>query len=52
MPSRPTRPVAASAIDKHVYKVFPNDMNAHQTVFGGMIMAKCETVHTPAGSSM
>ena len=42
MPSRPTRPVAASAIDKHVYKVFPNDMNAHQTVFGGMIMAKCD----------
>ncbi len=33
------KPVAASAIQKHVYKVFPNDLNAHQTVFGGMIMA-------------
>ena len=37
-----SRPVDASAIEKHVYKVFPNDMNAHQTVFGGMIMAKCD----------
>lgn len=36
------RPVSASAIEQHVYKVFPNDMNSHQTVFGGMIMAKCD----------
>ncbi|MDC0662391.1 acyl-CoA thioesterase [Marinobacter sp. SS21] len=36
------RPVAASAIDNHVYKVFPNDLNSHETVFGGMIMAKCD----------
>ncbi|TVP54188.1 MAG: acyl-CoA thioesterase [Halomonadaceae bacterium] len=36
------KPVSASAIDNHVYKVFPNDMNAHNTVFGGMIMAKCD----------
>lgn len=36
------RTVASSAIDKHVYKVFPNDMNAQDTVFGGMIMAKCD----------
>lgn len=42
MPPRTMRPVSASAIDKHVYKVFPNDMNSHQTVFGGMIMAKCD----------
>lgn len=34
--------VSASAIDEHVYKVFPNDMNAQNTVFGGMIMAKCD----------
>ncbi|MFW5823706.1 MAG: acyl-CoA thioesterase [Marinobacter sp.] len=41
--SSPTpRTVAASAIDQHVYKVFPNDMNAQDTVFGGMIMAKCD----------
>lgn len=36
------KPVASSAIENHVYKVFPNDMNAHDTVFGGMIMAKCD----------
>ena len=37
-----SRPVDASAIEKHVYKVFPNDMNSHHTVFGGMIMSKCD----------
>tara|TARA_R110002111_G_scaffold260364_1_gene331623 strand:- start:33 stop:542 length:510 start_codon:yes stop_codon:yes gene_type:complete len=42
MPEKPSKPVSASAIEKHVYKVFPNDMNAHDTVFGGMIMAKCD----------
>lgn len=42
MPQKPSKPVSASAIEKHVYKVFPNDMNAHDTVFGGMIMAKCD----------
>lgn len=36
------KPVANSAIENHVYKVFPNDMNAQNTVFGGMIMAKCD----------
>tara|TARA_R110002072_G_scaffold94299_3_gene208454 strand:+ start:15704 stop:16204 length:501 start_codon:yes stop_codon:yes gene_type:complete len=34
--------VSASAIHGHVYKVFPNDLNAHGTAFGGMIMAKCD----------
>lgn len=42
MAQKSSKPVAASAIDKHVYKVFPNDMNAQDTVFGGMIMAKCD----------
>lgn len=36
------RPVSASAIEEHVYKVFPNDLNAQATVFGGMIMAKSD----------
>ena len=38
----PAKAVSASAIEKHVYKVIPNDMNSHNTVFGGMIMAKCD----------
>ena len=42
MPDKPSKSVSTSAIEKHVYKVFPNDMNAHDTVFGGMIMAKCD----------
>lgn len=42
MTAKAAKPVSASAIDKHVYKVFPNDMNAHNTVFGGMIVAKCD----------
>lgn len=42
MKSIKDRSVSASAINDHVYKVFPNDMNSHQTVFGGMIMAKCD----------
>ncbi|ERP95902.1 acyl-CoA thioester hydrolase [Marinobacter sp. ES-1] len=42
MTDKPAKPVSASAIEKHVYKVFPNDMNAYNTVFGGMIMAKCD----------
>ncbi|WP_375176887.1 acyl-CoA thioesterase [Marinobacter mobilis] len=40
--AKPARTVAASAIDNHVYKVFPNDLNSHETVFGGLIMAKCD----------
>lgn len=31
--------VAESAVDGHVYKLFPNDLNANRTVFGGVIMA-------------
>lgn len=42
MTALPPKPVATSAINSHVYKVFPNDLNANQTVFGGMVMAKCD----------
>lgn len=31
--------VADSAINAHIYKVFPNDLNAHYTMFGGRVMA-------------
>lgn len=31
--------VSESKIENHVYKVFPNDLNAHKTVFGGQVMA-------------
>ncbi len=34
--------VTDSAIEDHVYKVFPNDLNARGTAFGGMIMAHCD----------
>lgn len=33
------RPVAYSAAREQVYMVFPNDLNARDTVFGGLIMA-------------
>lgn len=39
-PQRPDAlPVTASSVDAHIYKVFPNDLNPHGTMFGGRIMA-------------
>jgi acyl-CoA hydrolase len=35
----PGKPVSASAVSDQVYQVFPNDLNANDTVFGGRIMA-------------
>ncbi len=33
------RPVSFSAIEESTHKVFPNDLNSNDTVFGGMVMA-------------
>ncbi len=38
----PARPVSFSAVREQVYMVFPNDLNANDTVFGGLIMAQMD----------
>jgi len=38
----PPRTVAYSAVRDQVYMVFPNDLNANDTVFGGLIMAQMD----------
>ena len=43
-PVETAKPVSASAVHGNVYKVFPNDLNQHGTVFGGLIMAEMDRV--------
>jgi acyl-CoA hydrolase len=38
----PPRPVSYSSVREQVYMVFPNDLNANDTVFGGLIMAQMD----------
>jgi acyl-CoA hydrolase len=36
------RSPSESAVDQNVYKIFPNDLNAKYTVFGGLVMGLCD----------
>ncbi len=38
----PGRAPSHSAVEQNVYKIFPNDLNAEQTVFGGLVMGLCD----------
>lgn len=42
--ARPGKTVSETAVTDHTYKVFPNDLNSHGTVFGGMVMAQADRV--------
>lgn len=41
-PSPQIKTSAASRIENQVYKIFPNDLNAKKTVFGGLIMSMAD----------
>lgn len=39
MAKKEGKTVKSTAIQDHTYRVFPNDLNSHGTVFGGLVMS-------------
>lgn len=39
-----SKTVQESAVHEHTYKIFPNDLNSYDTVFGGLIMATLDRI--------
>jgi acyl-CoA hydrolase len=50
MQPRSTRTVSYSAVRDQVHMVFPNDLNANDTVFGGLIMATVDRLSVVVAS--
>jgi acyl-CoA hydrolase len=44
MSSLPGKTVASTAVENHVYKVFPNDLNSNGTVFGGRVTSTLDRI--------